>query len=93
MTLMKLPFLVPSVLIFNNAYISPNAAPHDDEAISGGPLYERICPAIFPILQRVSEFPTFRHLDEHLVTVVGFDTLCCRDSCYTRGLFSIACLI
>lgn len=54
MNLMKLPFLVPSVLVFNNAYISPAPAPHDDEAISGGPLYERICPAVFPILQRLS---------------------------------------
>ncbi|KAG2039411.1 hypothetical protein BDR03DRAFT_998802 [Suillus americanus] len=54
MNLIKLTFLVPSVLIFNNAYISPNAAPHDDEAINGGPLYERICPVIFPVLQRVS---------------------------------------
>jgi len=54
MTLMKLLFLVPSVLVFNNAYISPNPAPNDDETISGGPLYERICPAIFPILQRLS---------------------------------------
>lgn len=64
MNLMKLPFLVPSVLVFNNAYISPAPAPHDDEAISGGPLYERICPAVFPILQRVREFPTSRHLDQ-----------------------------
>ncbi|KAG2088275.1 uncharacterized protein F5147DRAFT_726982, partial [Suillus discolor] len=54
MTLMKLLFLVPSVFVFNNAYISPNPAPNDDETISGGPLYERICPVIFPILQRLS---------------------------------------
>ncbi|KAG1807846.1 uncharacterized protein BJ212DRAFT_1281434, partial [Suillus subaureus] len=53
MTLMKLPLLVPSVLVFNNAYISPATAPRNDETISGGPLYERICPVIFPILQRV----------------------------------------
>lgn len=51
---MKLLFLVPSVLVFNNAYISPNPAPHGDDAITGGPLYERICPAIFPVLQRLS---------------------------------------
>lgn len=54
MTLMKLPLLVPSVLVFNNAYISPATAPRNDETISGGPLYERICPVIFPILQRLS---------------------------------------
>lgn len=54
MTLVKLLFLVPSVIVFNNAYISPNPTPHSDEVISGGPLYERICPAIFPILQRLS---------------------------------------
>ncbi|KAG1744627.1 uncharacterized protein EDB91DRAFT_195537 [Suillus paluster] len=54
MTLMKLPFLVPSVLVFNNAFISPASTPRDDEVVSGGPLYERICPAIYPILQRLS---------------------------------------
>ncbi|KAG2145452.1 uncharacterized protein EDB93DRAFT_1251322 [Suillus bovinus] len=54
MTLIKLLFLVPSVLVFNNAYISPAPMPNDDETISGGPLYERICPVIFPILQRLS---------------------------------------
>lgn len=54
MTLMKLLFLVPSVVVFNNAYISPNPTPQNDEVISGGPLYERICPIIFPIFQRLS---------------------------------------
>lgn len=93
MTLMKLLFLVPSVLVFNNAYISPNPAPNDDETISGGPLYERICPAIFPILQRVCQFSMYRHINEYHITVVGLDTLCCRDSRHTRGLFSIARLI
>jgi hypothetical protein len=93
MTLMKLPFLIPSVLVFNNAYISPAPAPQDDEAIGGGPLYERICPAVFPILQRVREFPASRHLNQYPVTGVGFDTLRCRDSRHTRGLFSVACFI
>ncbi|KAG0702113.1 hypothetical protein DFH29DRAFT_999611 [Suillus ampliporus] len=54
MTLMKLPFLLPSVFVFNSAFLSPNPTPDHDEVISGGPLYERICPAIYPVLQRLS---------------------------------------
>ncbi|KAG2030513.1 hypothetical protein BDR03DRAFT_936640 [Suillus americanus] len=53
MTLIKLLFLVPSVFLFNNAYIPPTI-PRDDEVIHGGPLYERICPPIFPVLHRLS---------------------------------------
>ncbi|KAG1841165.1 hypothetical protein C8R48DRAFT_751226 [Suillus tomentosus] len=50
MTLIRLLFLVPSVLLFNNAYIPPTTIPRD-EVVHNGPLYERICPAVFPIGQ------------------------------------------
>ncbi|OJA19385.1 hypothetical protein AZE42_08277 [Rhizopogon vesiculosus] len=53
MTLLRLPFLVPSVLIFNASYIPPTTAPHD-EVVIGGPFYERICPVVYPVLQRLS---------------------------------------
>jgi protein-S-isoprenylcysteine O-methyltransferase Ste14 len=62
MTLIRLLFLVPSVLLFNNAYIPPTTIPRD-EVVHNGPLYERICPAVFPMLHRVStKCPTFVYI-------------------------------
>jgi len=77
MTLLKLPFLLPSILIFNTSYKPPTPAPHDDEVVSGGPLYEQICPVVYPVLQRVSKLLTFLYICEHLVTVIWLNTLCC----------------
>jgi hypothetical protein len=93
MTLLKLPFLVPSVLIFNASYIPPTTAPHRDEVVSGGPIYERICPVVYPILQRVSTLLIFVHLGEHLVTAIRLDTLCCGDSSHTCNSLSVASFI
>lgn len=89
MTLLRLPFLLPSVLIFNASYIPPNPAPRGDEVVSG-PLYEQICPVVYPVLQRVSNFLIFVYLGEHLVTVIRLNTLYCGDSDHTRSSFSFS---
>ncbi|KAF9228215.1 ICMT-domain-containing protein [Gyrodon lividus] len=54
MSLLKVPILAPSLWLFNVAFTSPNAPPDRLERISGGPFYERVCPAVFPILQKLS---------------------------------------
>jgi hypothetical protein len=92
MTLLKLPFLVPSVFIFNASYMPPTTASHD-EVVRGGPFYERVCPVVYPVLQRVSKLLTFVHLGEHLVTASRLDTLCCGDSSHTRSSISVTSLI
>ncbi|KAH7882116.1 hypothetical protein F5I97DRAFT_406836 [Phlebopus sp. FC_14] len=54
MSLLKVPILLPSVWFFNVAFTPPTPPPDRSDCISGGPLYERICPAVYPILQRLS---------------------------------------
>lgn len=52
MSFHKIPILLPSVLLFNISFMSPNAPPDESERIHGA-FYERICPALFPTLHRV----------------------------------------
>ncbi|KIJ61730.1 hypothetical protein HYDPIDRAFT_115543 [Hydnomerulius pinastri MD-312] len=53
MSLVKVPFLISSVWLFNLAFTSPTPPPDTSERVSG-PFYERICPVVFPVLQRLS---------------------------------------
>ncbi|KAH0833862.1 hypothetical protein J3R83DRAFT_11029 [Lanmaoa asiatica] len=50
---LKIPILLPSVWLFNISFMSPNAPPDESERVYGA-FYERICPAMFPILHRLS---------------------------------------
>ncbi|KAF9234413.1 hypothetical protein BU15DRAFT_89987 [Melanogaster broomeanus] len=54
MSLLKVSVLVPCIWLFNKSFTSPNAVPDALERISGGPFYERVCPAVFPFLQKLS---------------------------------------
>ncbi|KIK93801.1 hypothetical protein PAXRUDRAFT_828604 [Paxillus rubicundulus Ve08.2h10] len=54
MSLLKVPILAPTIWLFNIAFTSPNPPPDKLERISNGPFYERVCPAMFPILQKLS---------------------------------------
>ncbi|KAG9308656.1 hypothetical protein JVU11DRAFT_11611 [Chiua virens] len=53
MSLLKIPILVPSVWLFNISFMSPNSPPDESERVYGT-FYEHICPALFPVLHRLS---------------------------------------
>ncbi|KAF8130125.1 hypothetical protein EV363DRAFT_1335151 [Boletus edulis] len=59
---LKVPILLPSVWLFNISFMSPNAPPDKSERVNGA-FYERICPATWPILHRLSaSTPCFAEL-------------------------------